>query len=232
MKDICPIALPRVHEHFMKFFYDIAKNKHTSRILDAGGGHGAFSKRLYENGYKNLAACDLFPDKFYFPEIPCHYAKLSEPLPYEDSHFDYVLAVEVMEHISSHQSFFNEAYRILKPGGKLLISTPNIVSLKSRKQFLIKGFFYSFKSLEYENRDGLQHVSSVTPDQFNYFAKSAGFSLGRISYDIRQNTSLLLLPIYKLITCFSRNKHFHNSFDLLTARILFFEYTKGPKESL
>ena len=97
MKDICPIALPRVHEHFMKFFCDIAKNKHTSRILDAGGGHGAFSKRLYENGYKNLAACDLFPDKFYFPEIPCHYAKLSEPLPYEDSHFDYVLAVEVME---------------------------------------------------------------------------------------------------------------------------------------
>lgn len=231
MKDIEPIAIPRIHERFMDFFCDIVKDQYEARILDAGAGHGAFSQRLYESGYKNLVACDFLPDKFYFQEIPCHYAQLTESLPYDDADFDFILGIEIMEHMGHHLTFFKEAYRTLKPDGRLLLSTPNIVSLKSRMQFALKGFFYSFKPLEHENRDGLQHISSVTPDQFHYLAMEAGFSPSRISFDIRQNTSLLLLPIYRIITCLSRNRHFHNSFDLLTARILFLEYIKASKET-
>jgi ubiquinone/menaquinone biosynthesis C-methylase UbiE len=45
-------------------------------------------------------------------------------IPFEDNTFDSILACEVMEHIFNIEEILKELYRILKPGGKILISIP------------------------------------------------------------------------------------------------------------
>ena len=101
-----------------------------------------------------------------------------------------------MEHVNDHENFFREASRILRPGGRLYISTPNILSLKSRIRFLLSGFYYSFRPLEKRNYDGLQHVASLTLDQYNYIAIRQGFHAAEVEIDKQQSTSRWLLAFF------------------------------------
>lgn len=108
--------MPGVHQRFIPFFKKQVQDN-SMKVLDVGAGHGAFSKKLYELGF-DVAACDLFPEIFYFDKIECRKSDLTQGLPYEDNTFDVIVALEVMEHILDHEVFFREAQRVLKPGGR------------------------------------------------------------------------------------------------------------------
>lgn len=226
MKDIRPIAIPGIHEKFLKFFLDnVEKN---AEVLDAGAGHGALSYQLNRAGYK-VIALDFNNSLFECEDIPFVEADLSRHLPFENNSFDVVIAVEVWEHINGHPNFLSEVYRILKPKGKLFITTPNILSLKSRMRFLFTGFFYSFKPLDLNKTDGLQHVSSFTYDQIIWLAGQYHFQLEKFSVDKKQNSSMILLFLYPIIWLYCRRKNissFHNSFLLLTGRVMFLYFKK------
>jgi SAM-dependent methyltransferase len=56
----------------------------------------------------------------------------SEPFPWEDNAFDVVVANQVFEHLKNIWLPLSEAYRVLKPGGHLVISVPNLASLHNR----------------------------------------------------------------------------------------------------
>jgi len=197
-------------------------------VLDCGAGHGAFTKELYENGY-DVSACDLFPEIFYYDKLECKKADVTVSLPFEDDQFDAIVAMEIMEHIQDHEVFFAESNRILKKDGAVYISTPNVLSLKSRIRYFFTGFFYSFKPLEIENYDGLQHVASLTLDQYDYLAVKKGFKRAEYAFDKRQTTSMLLMVLYPVLWLMSKIKKtgsFHNQLDLLTGRIIFLRYVK------
>jgi len=49
----------------------------------------------------------------------------AEKLPFKDRNFDIILGFEMIEHLTNPQKFIEEAYRVLKKGGLLIISTPN-----------------------------------------------------------------------------------------------------------
>ncbi|MBI1306025.1 MAG: methyltransferase domain-containing protein [Bacteroidetes bacterium] len=226
---IVPISIPGIHQAFWPWFLKKTDGKKI-KVLDCGAGHGAFTKKLYDAGY-DVSACDLFPEIFYFDKVVCQKADVTSSLPFPDSTFEAIVAMEIMEHIQDHEVFFAEAFRILKPGGSVYISTPNIMSLKSRSRFLFTGFFYSFKPLELKNYDGLQHVASLTLDQYNYLAVKKGFGEAEFSFDKRQSTSVLLSwlhPVMWLMTKIKKTGNMHNHWDLLTGRIIFMQYTK-PK---
>ena len=73
--------------------------------------------------------------------VPIDYGvDLRKRLPYDDASFDVVLLVEVIEHLSDHQAALGELSRILKPGGVLILTTPNIMRLNSRVHFLLSGY--------------------------------------------------------------------------------------------
>ncbi|MBO6518317.1 MAG: class I SAM-dependent methyltransferase [Bacteroidia bacterium] len=224
---IVPISIPGIHQAFWPYFVESTKGEKI-KVLDCGAGHGAFTKELYENGY-DVSACDLFPEIFHYDKVECKKADVTESLPFEDNQFDAIVAMEIMEHIQDHEVFFSECHRVLKKDGAVYISTPNILSLKSRIRFLFTGFFYSFKPLEIRNYDGLQHVASLTLDQYDYLAVKKGFKRAEYSFDKRQTTSLLLLVLYPILWLMAKIKKtgsFHNQLDLLTGRIIFLRYVK------
>src|ERR1039457_5050830 len=64
---------------------------------------------------------------------------LHKPLPFEDASFQVVILSEVLEHLEWHGTVIREAGRVLKPGGHLLFTTPNIFRLHSRLQFFFTG---------------------------------------------------------------------------------------------
>ncbi|MEM6726338.1 MAG: class I SAM-dependent methyltransferase [Bacteroidota bacterium] len=220
--------MPGTHERFLQHFETFQFPKSHS-ILDIGAGHGALTQHLHQEGYP-MAACDLFPEIYHYPEVPCLKADITDRLPFDDTQFDLAVAVEVSEHINAHDPFFREAARVLKPGGSLFITTPNILSLKSRMRFLFRGFFYSFGPLEMDRHDGLQHVASLMLDQYQYIAMTHGFEAPEVSIDKRQSTSRWLLrtiwlPI-RLFNWLKGNPKKHNQVDLLTGRILFLRFKK------
>jgi len=235
MTEIKPIAMPGTHQRFLKYFSKFSHNRNF-KILDIGAGHGAFSKELFEQGY-DVSACDLFPENFFFDKIECKKADITKDLPYQDVYFDLVIAIEVSEHILDHEVFFREASRVLKPNGHFYLSTPNILSFKSRLKFLSRGFYYGFGILDANNQDGLQHVSSITLDQYNYIAVKNGFKKAKFDIDKVQKSSFwLYIFLYPVawINCKLKDKSdFHNQKKLLLGRLLFlnFENNKGSKKS-
>jgi SAM-dependent methyltransferase len=73
--------------------------------------------------------------------IPINYGvDLLKQLPYDDASFDIVLLVEVIEHLENHRTAVSELARILKPGGILILTTPNIMRLNSRLHFFLSGY--------------------------------------------------------------------------------------------
>lgn len=51
-----------------------------------------------------------------------------EPLPFDDDEFDCVVIVDIIEHLHDDDGFVSEAFRVLKPGGLLIINAPNLKS--------------------------------------------------------------------------------------------------------
>jgi SAM-dependent methyltransferase len=223
MAEIKPITMPGTHERFLEFFKK-QKEPVSLKVLDLGAGHGAFSQRLYNMGY-NVEACDLFPEIFEFDKVKCTKVDITKPFPYDDHSFDLIIAIEVSEHVADHEIFFSECSRVLKHGGRLYITTPNILTLKSRIRFLFTGFFLAFNPLQLDNYDGLQHVASLTPDQYNYIAVKNGFGTAEINVDREQKTSRWwLIILFPLIWLYPRVKKIstqHNQRKLLLGRLLF-----------
>lgn len=172
------------------------------RALDMGAGQGALSARLKEAGL-DVEACDQNPELFQVPGVQCRGIDQSGRLPYDDAVFDLAVAVEVMEHIDGHRDFFSEAARVLKPGGLLLITTPNILSLKSRMLFFFGGYYYSFGPLDPATVDPVsQHISPFTLNRYQWMLSSCGFRLQRVATDKWQSLSLafaFLVPLIKLV---------------------------------
>lgn len=87
--------------------------------LDVGCRDGTQSEWLRSCGYDvtsvDIQAC----------HAQCLVVDVNRGLPFDDGRFDMVWCTEVVEHLDSPSHFAREARRILKPGGRLLLTTPN-----------------------------------------------------------------------------------------------------------
>jgi SAM-dependent methyltransferase len=143
------------NNYLLEKFVEALKKDKPGRLLDIGCGDGDYAKRMHDLGFDVLAA-DMNKDKFkYNGLIPYQVCNVTESLPFENNSFDYIILAEVIEHIRNPFSVIKELVRILRPGGILMISTPNILSLKSRFRYLIEG------SWEYFREPPLEHAKKA-----------------------------------------------------------------------
>jgi ubiquinone biosynthesis O-methyltransferase len=103
--------------------------KNSSKVLDLGCGDGALTYLLYREGYKmtgidtSQLGVDLAIKQHEKRKTSCNfYCMNSKELP--DSSFDAIVCSDVIEHVDDARQLINDIYRILKPGGMAVISTP------------------------------------------------------------------------------------------------------------
>jgi 2-polyprenyl-3-methyl-5-hydroxy-6-metoxy-1,4-benzoquinol methylase len=106
------------------------------QLLDIGAGRGELITLLGERMKIKARVCDYHVERFALKDVETRQINLNlERLPYAESSFDVVTCSEVIEHLENYRELFRQVYRILKPGGLLVVTTPNVLNLKSRIRF-------------------------------------------------------------------------------------------------
>jgi 2-polyprenyl-3-methyl-5-hydroxy-6-metoxy-1,4-benzoquinol methylase len=159
-------ALPGTYEAVAALLADLP----PGRLLDAPAGLGVLSERLSRAGHRVVAA-DRAPPKPVGGR-PSVVLDLERPLPFRDGAFDAAVCVEGIEHLESPYAPVRELRRVLRAGGLLVVSTPNVLNLRSRLKFLLRGTLFWFDVAGY--RRG-QHVNPIPVHELRHVLAEAGF---------------------------------------------------------
>ncbi len=145
------------------------------RVLDAPAGSGLLSDLLSERGGK-VISLDIDPGKQ--GRADWVRADLNAPLPFGRAQFDRVVSVEGIEHLENPSLVLREFARILKPDGVLILTTPNVVNIRSRIKFLLTGNLFWFDEYAVER---FGHIAPQLPFLLKAFVERAGFEVAEIS---------------------------------------------------
>jgi SAM-dependent methyltransferase len=146
-------------------------------VLDAGSGGGGWLRRLLARRERltRVASVDLVDaGASAIPGVEFQKTDLSnDRLPFDDTSFDWVFALEVIEHLANPRKFVGESFRVLKPGGHLFLTTPSNDCIRSRLSLLTRGYYPAFNDRDYR---GSGHITPVLEIDLRRMAGEAGFS--------------------------------------------------------
>lgn len=98
-------------------------------VLDLGSGEGTFTEWLARIGAAPLGAevaeAAVRRARTAHPELEFRLVPIDGSLPLQDNSFDVVWATEVIEHVADTGRWLSEVRRVLKPGGRVLLTTPS-----------------------------------------------------------------------------------------------------------
>jgi 2-polyprenyl-3-methyl-5-hydroxy-6-metoxy-1,4-benzoquinol methylase len=149
-----------------------------ARVLDAPcGASAALTLALKAKGFAAIGA-DLDESAASALGEAFARANLNAPLAWANDSFDAVISTEGIEHLENHFAFFRECWRLLRPNGLLIVTTPNITALRSRVRFFGSGFFgRDARPLNESSRHPLHHISLATFPELRYELRVSGFQL-------------------------------------------------------
>jgi 2-polyprenyl-3-methyl-5-hydroxy-6-metoxy-1,4-benzoquinol methylase len=151
-------------------------------VLDAPCGNGALAATLRTSGY-DAHGVDIGGNGAGLLATAYHDADLNTPLPFPDATFDVVFSIEGIEHLTDRFRYLRELHRVLKPAGTLILTTPNIVSLRSRVRFLGSGFYHrDSRPLREEAPTPFHHIGLATLGDFRYALHTSGFRLTDVGH--------------------------------------------------
>jgi SAM-dependent methyltransferase len=202
--EIRPISHRSTNDKIMQLVLPLVKA--GVRIADIGAGEGFFSQLMGQHVESRfglapsdvITACDIFPEYFRYPAIACQRIAPDGRLPYEDGSIDIACSLEVVEHVENQFAFARELFRILRPGGLALVSTPNVLNVNSRWRYLHSGFAVLFDPLMLSSTDPVHTSGHINPVPYYYLAyqlRRAGFESTSVAYDRFKLSARLLLIV-------------------------------------
>jgi SAM-dependent methyltransferase len=177
-------------------------------LLDIPAGAGPIAREARALGYR-VVELDLFPK----PGMQGVQADACAPLPFRDGSFDALVTMEGIEHFENQTGFLRECARVLKPGGRLILTTPNILHLSSRvagfltgQRLMQQGFVNEYATLR-RSSDGRQHHGHaylIDLFRLRYLLCAAGLKLDGLRFCGLSPSSAALAPALPVIWAANR----------------------------
>ena len=170
------------------------------RVLDAPCGDGALTRELSAQGWR-VWAVDVESVRFDHADgVGFLRLDLDEPLPFADGAFDAVVSLEGIEHLLSPARCLAEFCRVLRSGGRLVLTMPNVNNVQSRWHYFIAGRFSGFRPLVRRAliaADG-EPVTHVTPPYLPtivYVLSRHGVTVEHVDVTMVRTRQWLALPL-------------------------------------
>ena len=232
-----PVAMtgPFLHEKVL----EMTARLPGGRVLDIPCGQGALVERLKAQGFEVFCG-DLDPEWYRIEGGHFHQVDLNDNLPYKDQTFDCVTCVEGIEHLENPHHLVREISRVLKPGGQTIITTPNIMNIKSRFYFLLRSYLNNFRYFPQPSNErellGL-HLNPIPYGELRYILNRYGFRIKTVSCNRFTRKYPWLMPfLIPLIRLMTRRKNREARFllkkELLEGDILIVSAIKDSRESI
>ncbi len=113
--DVYYLHYASYHQHLFKAL----DNNAAGNLLDIGCGNKPYKNRV-ERHITAYTGCDIIQSSENCVDILCP----ANNIPLGSNMFDTVISTQTIEHVEDHQGLVNEAFRLLKPGGKFILSGP------------------------------------------------------------------------------------------------------------
>ncbi|MFI5194384.1 MAG: class I SAM-dependent methyltransferase [Chitinophagales bacterium] len=200
--------------HVKRYLVGIKDELKGKIVLDLPAGNGVTSEILHELGSK-VEAYDLFPEYFLLKNMECKKADINEGLPLANDYADYIICQEGIEHFSDQLKAFSEFNRVLKVGGKLIITTPSYSNLAAKLSYALFETEYFHKLMPPNEIDSVWfgdkanrkiyygHIFLLGVQKMRVIARVSGFKISRIIFMRLNKTALFLFPFYYPIIFFS-----------------------------
>lgn len=155
------------------------KAKNDLKILDIGCGSGKITNIIKNKGY------DVYGLDFSYEAvrkaiqlgIHADICNLDEGIKGSNNSFDVVWAGDIIEHVFDPIGLLKEANRVLRKGGKLLITIPNDVGLITRIRIL---FGISYQAQMYKSAGYFKHHTFFTLDLIKFMLENARFKIKEV----------------------------------------------------
>jgi SAM-dependent methyltransferase len=166
-------------------------------VLDLGAYKGALIARLRDQGFTSLAAADL-ENHLVIDGVDHVACDFNQPFArkFGGAQFDCIVTSEVIEHLDDVRAFLGECSALLRDGGTLVLSTPNIGFFEGRVKFFLTGELWGFGAKNYRSQ---RHISAISLEQMPLVLGEAGFETREVFTTASFATTLrklLTMPIW------------------------------------
>lgn len=146
---------------------DVCKNLSiNANILDAGCGDGRYIVGVSELGFHNVIGVDLF-EKIHDQSLRYQKEDINH-LSFKDQTFDFIYGISVINYTDNYEQTLKEWYRVLKPGGYIMLSGHTKYSIFT----LIRLFKKAFFSKHFQH---LKNIHFHNPKRIAFTSEKIGF---------------------------------------------------------
>jgi SAM-dependent methyltransferase len=210
-REAVPLAHAAIHETVTRI---LGEQTQRGLLLDVPAGEGALAARLIGAGFE-VRCCDLYPEIFRLRGVEIKGGDLSGTLPYADETFDFITCVEGLEHIENPQQAIREFARLLRAGGGLVVTVPNILNIEERVKWLLHGYTSHFKPISREALARVRaelgaleevalHINPISYAELRYTLEKYGFEIQKIYRDKPKAHLWAYWPLVALIRLVAR----------------------------
>lgn len=204
-----------IHQRLLKAYY-LAKPyiKHDLLELGCGEGRGVELLAPMADSYVALDKIQEVIDvlKSKHPNLDFRQATFPPFAGLSDNSFDTIVSFQVIEHVRSDGDFLAEIFRVLKPGGKAILTTPNIKKTLSRNPWHIREYTANeltnlakkyFSKVEMKGVGGNEKIMAYYDENKRSVERITRFDIFNLQYKL---PALLLRIPYDILNRMNRNK--------------------------